>query len=108
MLENIGPDKPLLTVPDTNGSVPVPGTGTDKGFLSYDLPKLTLPDKEAAVVRLLALGRTHKSIADEFKISPAAVDQRRKRALNRLGITTSAGLVHYAIAAGLCEIGEAA
>ena len=80
---------------------------TERGFLSYDLPKVNLPDKEAAVVRYIALGRTHKSIAEEFNISEAAVNLRRKRAMNRLGLTTTAGLIHYAIAVGICELMEA-
>lgn len=78
-----------------------------KGIITYDLPKIDLPPKEAATVRYIALGRTHKSIAEEFNISTAAVDQRRKRAMQRLGIRTSAGLMHYAIMASLCELGEA-
>jgi DNA-binding NarL/FixJ family response regulator len=80
----------------------------DTGVLTYVLPKIHLPIREAGTVRLIALGKTHAQIAEEFQISKATVDQRKKRAMQRLGVTNTAQLIHYAIAASLVDLGETA
>jgi DNA-binding NarL/FixJ family response regulator len=53
------------------------------------------------VLQLIAEGRTSKSIAGRLGISVRTVEAHRAQLMERLDIHDIAGLVHYAISAGL-------
>jgi DNA-binding CsgD family transcriptional regulator len=60
----------------------------------------TLTEREKAVVRLLAIGRTCSEIATEFSISPKTIESHRGRALTKLQLRNTAELARDAIRVG--------
>lgn len=60
-----------------------------------------LSGREREVLRLLAEGCRTKEIAEQLEISPKTVETYRSRLCHKLGIDTLAGLVKYAIRAGI-------
>ncbi len=66
-------------------------------------PDETLSDREYQVVRLLAAGRTVSEIAAQMSLSVKTVSTYRARILVKLGLETTAEIVHYAIQHDLVE-----
>jgi DNA-binding NarL/FixJ family response regulator len=60
-----------------------------------------LTERERAVLRLLAQGRRTRDIAHDFGISAKTVETYRSRVMLKLGIDNLAGLVRFAIRAGI-------
>jgi two-component system invasion response regulator UvrY len=66
-------------------------------------PHETLSDREYRVMWLLASGKPINQIAKEMFLSPSTVSTYRVRILRKLGVTTNAELVHYAVKHQLVE-----
>lgn len=66
-------------------------------------PHETLSDREEQVMRLLAAGKTVTQIAQELSLSVKTVSTYRTRILEKLGLTTTAELMRYAMERGLTE-----
>ena len=62
-----------------------------------------LSEREHEVLRLLALGHTNQEIADKLFLSVRTVETHRAHIMQKLGFTTRAELVRYAIDTGLLE-----
>jgi two-component system response regulator NreC len=62
-----------------------------------------LSDREREVLRLLALGHTNQEIAKMLYLSVRTVETHRAHIMQKLGLTTRAELVRYAIDTGLLE-----
>jgi len=60
-----------------------------------------LSDREFQVLRALAQGESVKSIAARLALSPKTVTTYRSRILQKLGLSTNAELVRYALEQGL-------
>jgi two-component system, NarL family, invasion response regulator UvrY len=60
-----------------------------------------LSDREYRVLWLLASGKQPREIANELRISPSSVSTYRLRIMRKLGLTTNAALVRYAVRQGL-------
>ena len=60
-----------------------------------------LSDREREVLALLALGHTNQEIAKQLYISVRTAETHRAHIMQKLGLTTRAELVRYAIAQGL-------
>jgi two-component system, NarL family, response regulator NreC len=60
-----------------------------------------LSDREREVLRLLALGHTNQEIAQMLYLSVRTAETHRARIMQKLGLTTRAELVRYAIDHGL-------
>jgi two-component system, NarL family, invasion response regulator UvrY len=56
-----------------------------------------LSDRELEVLRMIGSGRTISQIAEELHLSVKTVSTYRSRILEKMKLTTSAELVHYAI-----------
>jgi DNA-binding NarL/FixJ family response regulator len=65
-----------------------------------DAPKGELSDREVEVVRLTAAGYSNKEIAARLDLSVKTVETYRARAMEKLGLTTRADLVRYAVQRG--------
>lgn len=63
------------------------------------LDELTARERE--VLRLLALGHTNQEIAERLIVSVRTVESHRAHVMNKLRVTTRAGLVRVALEAGL-------
>lgn len=66
-------------------------------------PHETLSDREYRVMWLLASGKPIKRIAKEMFLSPSTISTYRVRVLRKLGLTSNAELVHYAVKHQLIE-----
>jgi DNA-binding NarL/FixJ family response regulator len=62
-----------------------------------------LTDREREVLRLLALGHTNQEIARRLFVSVRTAETHRAHVLRKLGLTTRAELVRYALAQGLLD-----
>lgn len=60
-----------------------------------------LTTREVEVLRLIALGHTSVEIARKLHLSPRTVETHRARIHGKLGLTTRAQLVRYALGRGL-------
>jgi DNA-binding NarL/FixJ family response regulator len=72
-----------------------------RGEMSW-LDKLTPRQRE--ILQLIAEGRSTKGIANDLDISVKTVETHRAQLMERLGIYDIAGLVRYAIRAGLVKM----
>lgn len=63
-------------------------------------PAVTLTEREREVIRLLALGFAQKEIAGQMGVSVKTVDTHKRRAMEKLDVTSRVGLVKYAVAKG--------
>jgi two-component system response regulator NreC len=59
-----------------------------------------LSEREAEVVRLVALGYSNKEIATQLGISVKTIDTYKMRAMEKLGLHSRAALVRYALQRG--------
>ena len=60
-----------------------------------------LSDREREVLRLLALGHTNQEIAQQLYISVRTAETHRAHIMQKLGLSSRADLVRYALAQGL-------
>jgi two-component system response regulator NreC len=76
-------------------------------YLGREAPQVRSPrsdslsPREKEVMRLVALGYTSQQIADRLVIGTSTVDTHRSRIMEKLGLTSRAQLVRYALARGL-------
>ena len=56
-----------------------------------------LSDREFEVLRMIALGKTISHIAEELHLSATTVSTYRARILEKMGMSTTAELMHYAL-----------
>lgn len=63
----------------------------------------TLSDREFQVLRMLAAGQAVTQIAAELSLSDKTISTYRARVLDKLGMSSNAELVRYAIAAGIID-----
>lgn len=63
-----------------------------------------LTPREVEILRLIALGHTSVEVARMLHISPRTVESHRARIHNKLGLSTRAELVRYALGRGLLNV----
>ncbi len=63
-----------------------------------------LTTRERAVLQLLAEGYSTREIASKLNVSVKTIEARRRNIMDKLGISSVAGLVKYAIREGLTEL----
>lgn len=63
-----------------------------------------LSPREQEVLRLVAMGYTSAEIAQRLNLSPKTVDTYRARGMEKLGLTTRAALVRFALQKGLLRL----
>lgn len=63
-----------------------------------------LTPREVEILRLIALGHTSVEVARMLHISPRTVESHRARVHNKLGLSTRAELVRYALGRGLLNV----
>ena len=59
--------------------------------------KNTLTDREAEVLRLIALGYSNKEIAESMNLSVKTIEAHKANGMQKLGINSRIGIVRYAI-----------
>jgi DNA-binding NarL/FixJ family response regulator len=62
--------------------------------------RATLTPREEEVVRLIGLGHSNKEIAEQLDVSVKTVETHKARSLEKLKITSRAGIVRYALERG--------
>jgi two-component system response regulator NreC len=68
-----------------------------------DKPPDGLTEREAEVVKLVALGHTNAEIAEQLYLSIRTIETHRAHAQDKLGVSTRAELVRYALDIGMLE-----
>jgi len=63
-----------------------------------------LSQREAEVLRLLALGHTNREIADELQLSVRTVETHRAHVQQKLGLSSRPELTRYALDNGLIDV----
>jgi DNA-binding NarL/FixJ family response regulator len=64
------------------------------------IPTVTLSDREAEVIRLIAQGHTSKEMAMALSLSPRTLETYKARAMSKLNLRSRADLFRYAMRAG--------
>lgn len=64
------------------------------------LPAVSLSEREAEVIRLIARGHTSKEMAESLGISPRTLETYKARAMSKLNLRTRAELIRYAMRSG--------
>jgi len=64
----------------------------------------SLTDREAAVLKMAALGFTNKEIASRLDVGVKSVETYKARGLEKVGLRTRAELVRYASAEGWLQL----
>jgi DNA-binding NarL/FixJ family response regulator len=102
----VGKDSPPETLVDAVRAVRAGGTwwpsgepAADARWRADELARLS--ERELEVMRLLALGRSPDDCAAALHLSRKTVANYQTRIRDKLGIETSAGLVHFALQSGL-------
>jgi DNA-binding NarL/FixJ family response regulator len=75
-----------------------------QGAVKREDPMVSLTPRQREVLQLLSEGRSAKEIAASLSISARTVEFHKYQMMERLGIRTSAELVHFAIKHGLAEL----
>lgn len=78
---------------------PPPRTGST----TPSTPLNSLSDREIEVLRLIGKGLSRTQIAQELSRSPKTVDGHQERIMRKLGITSRAELLRFAIREGLAQ-----
>jgi DNA-binding NarL/FixJ family response regulator len=66
-------------------------------------PEVHLTDKEITILRLMCEEKSTKEIADMVDLSPRTVEAIRDKLKTKTGVKSMAGLVMYAVKAGIVE-----
>jgi DNA-binding NarL/FixJ family response regulator len=64
------------------------------------LPAVSLSEREAEVIRLIAQGHTSKEMAAALSLSPRTLETYKARAMSKLNLRTRADLIRYALRSG--------
>ena len=78
--------------------------GHDSENLSEETPTgkgESLTQRELDIIRLCALGKTSKEIADELFISARTVESHKNKIFNKLGCNSTTEMINYAFLNGL-------
>jgi len=75
-----------------------------QGYLqAQGAPRDPLSDREREILKLVAEGFTGRQIAERLGLKAKTVENHRARICEKLDIHTTAGLVRYALRAGIAE-----
>ena len=66
-------------------------------------PEVNLSDKEVTILKLMCEEKSTKEIADMVDLSPRTVEAIRDKLKTKTGVKSMAGLVMYAVKAGIVE-----
>jgi DNA-binding NarL/FixJ family response regulator len=87
------------------GAVYIPTEAAESLINEYSFSKSELlTHRETEVLKLLGFGYTSKEIAFKLGIAVSTVDVHRKKLLKKIGTTSSAGLIRFAIKSGLVPL----
>jgi two-component system response regulator NreC len=67
-------------------------------------PPDDLTERETEILRLIALGHTNSEIAAQLYLSVRTVESHRSHIQQKIGLTSRAELVHYALEHGLLKV----
>ena len=88
----------------SRGAVYIPSEAAELLVNGYPCANSELTHREAEVLKLLGMGGTSKEIAFKLGIAVSTVDVHRKRLLQKVGTTSAAGLIRYAIKTGMVPL----
>jgi DNA-binding NarL/FixJ family response regulator len=74
--------------------------GAGQRDFTKQAPVISLSDREAEVIRLIAQGHTSKEMALKLSLSPRTLETYRARAMAKLSLRSRADLIRYALRCG--------
>jgi DNA-binding NarL/FixJ family response regulator len=72
-------------------------------LIEREIPTAELSEREAEVVRLIALGYSNKEIAAQLKVSVKTIETYKTRSMEKLHIRSRVDIVRYAVRRGWLE-----
>ncbi len=69
----------------------------DLDLSDFSCEPVTISDREAEIITLIAEGYTNNEIAEKLYLSPHTVNTHRKNILQKLGVNNTAAIVMYAV-----------
>jgi len=89
----------------SRGAVYIPTEAAESLICEYSLTiSEMLTHREIEVLKLLGLGDSSKEISFKLGIAVSTVDVHRKKLLRKIGTSSAAGLIRYAIKTGLVPL----
>jgi DNA-binding NarL/FixJ family response regulator len=76
------------------------GGGSGRRQSPTGVPVVSLSEREAEVIRLIARGHTSKEMAQTLGLSPRTLETYKARAMSKLNLRTRADLIRYALRCG--------
>lgn len=86
----------------TNAAI-LSGLRTKESIKINHFPETQLSDKETQILRLLCLEKNTREIADIVDLSSRTVEAIRDKLKTKIGVKSSAGLIMYAVKAGIFD-----
>ena len=74
--------------------------GAPRSSTASPAPGGTLSDREAEVLRLIAMGYANKEIAAQLNLSVKTVETFKARSMEKLGLRSRVDIVHHAVERG--------
>jgi len=74
--------------------------GSKRRLSPGSMPAVSLSEREAEVIRLIAEGHTSKEMAQTLGLSPRTLETYKARAMSKLNLRTRAELIRYALRCG--------
>jgi DNA-binding NarL/FixJ family response regulator len=75
-----------------------------QNFLSSGKPTDAMSARERAIVQLIAEGHTNQQMAKLLNLSVKTIEAHRSSAMKKIGVTSTAGIIHYAIKNKVVEL----
>jgi len=79
------------------------GIGQRRHSAGGGMPAVSLSEREAEVIRLIAEGHTSKEMAQTLGLSPRTLETYKARAMSKLNLRTRAELIRYALRSGFAR-----
>lgn len=73
----------------------------DKESIKRHFAKPGLTERELDIIQMTCEGKTHKEIGNTLNLSPRTVEGHRRRIMDKLDVTSIAGIIVYACKKGL-------
>lgn len=105
LLKDLPPDELVKAIGIVAGNGTYFSSGVNEVLLRSASPERgkTLTSREQSILLLVAAGKSNKDVAETLDISVLTVETHRKNIRKKLGISSTAGLIRYALEQGLIQ-----
>jgi len=103
ILKDVSTDEVVCAIETVAAGGTYFSSGVRDILVASSMPKEADPltPRERRILGLIVTGKSNREIADELQITPATAETHRKNLKKKLAITTTAGLIRYALDHGI-------